>query len=109
MDERRGEKRSLVAAIISRSATIRAPFKCPPLHFPPPTMAQQMRGRQQNSIVKMCTLPWHGRREEQTTLVGDTVRFPSAVHYNDVFGYGAPRATVHEDRFIVDERHLAER
>ena len=29
--------------------------------------------------------------------------------YYDLFGYGAPRATVHEDRFIVDERHLAER
>ena len=107
----RGEERSLVATIISRSATIRAPLKWPPAASTPLNYGTaEERGRQQNLIVKMCTLPWHGRGEEQTTLDDDTLEHGSCtVHYYDVFGYGAPRATVHEDRFIVDERHLAER
>ena len=50
-----------------------------------------------------------GKNKPLSTTDDTLEHGPCTVHYYDVFGYGAPRATVHEDRFIVDEGHLAER
>ena len=79
----RGEERSLVAAIISRSATIRAPLKwSPPHHSNYGTAVTEL-----DSENVHCSMAWKRGRANHSVR-----RHPSTVHYYDLFGCGVGNA-----------------